>query len=52
MAMKNGNQYLMGLGVSERPEASPEGMDAVQQLAFNAERYPHFIELEARNGSD
>lgn len=46
MAGKGGNQYLMGLGVPDRPEATPEGMDAVQALAYDAERYPHFIELD------
>lgn len=43
-----GTGYLTGLPPApERIEPEPVGMDAVQSLAYDPERYPHCIELPA-----
>lgn len=44
-AVKAGSPYSMGLDVPERPEPILEGMDAVQALAYDAERWPHCMDL-------
>lgn len=39
------NLYSFGLGGHEPPEPVLDGMDAIQALAYDAERWPHCMDL-------